>query len=63
MSEIIVILTGIKGSPDLDPTDVFGLWDVSLQIVKTDMTFAEASKALHDSRRYKLVEVFGEDAE
>ena len=61
MSETIVVITGLEGSAGREANDLFGVWDVRLQIIKTDMTFAEASKALHDGRRYKLVEVFGED--
>ena len=61
MSETIVTIVAIEGPASRDPTDVFGLWDVSLQIIQTDMTFEEASRSLRDRRRYKLIEVFDKD--
>ncbi len=62
MSETIVQIVGINGPADHNIHATVGYWDMSLQVVQTDMTFQEVSNALHDGRQYKLVEVFDKEA-
>ena len=62
MSETIVTIVVLKGSGRLDDEKrIIGPWEITLQIVKSDMTREEAVKAFHDNRYFKLVEVFDQE--
>ncbi len=67
MSKTIVQIVSLKGKvggrakallgpwKDSDPVEP---WSMELQIMDSDMTIMEATKALREARQYELVEVF-----
>ncbi len=61
MSETIVVITAVEGSVDRDTNSLIGPWDITLQILRSGMTYEEAHTAFREGRQYKLVEVFDKE--